>query len=42
MPDLKPLPLVPTVAQGWTEVKHNGDEIDCGTTTIKKKYYKSC
>ena len=42
MPDLKPLPLVPTAAQRWMKVKYNGDEIDCGTTMIEKKYYKSC
>ena len=42
MPDLKPLPLAPTAARRWMEVKYNGDEIDCGTTMIEKKYYKSC
>ena len=42
MIDLKPLLLAPTAARKWMKVKYNGDEIDCGTTMIEKKYNKSC
>ena len=27
---------------GKMVIDYNGDEFDCGTTMIEKKYYKSC